>query len=147
MITAHQHRAANHFGLGASRADVLAMGDDPVGWLAQQLDKKSNDVGPEVPDSVTTVAQYLSTAMGRRQAQSRADGDAEKIAEIEQEIQSFRQRARRLIGEQIGARFAYAVETPTPFRERLVHFWSNHFTVSRQGKPQLIGSCVGYENE
>lgn len=147
MITADQHRAANRFGLGASRVDALAMGDDPVGWLTRQLDKNQNDAGPKVPDSVTTLAQYLRMTMDRRQAQDRAQGDEENIARIEQDQFTFRQQARQTIVDQMGARFAYAVATPTPYRERLVHFWSNHFTVSRQGKPQLIGSCVAYENE
>ncbi|MCZ6642950.1 MAG: DUF1800 family protein, partial [Gammaproteobacteria bacterium] len=145
MITADQFKAANRFGLGASRKDALAMGDDPVAWLTQQLDE--NDPGPKVPDSVTILAQTLRMTMDRRQAQSRADGDAEKIAEMERDRQTYRQQARQTLVEQMVARFAYAVTTPTPFRERLIHFWSNHFTVSRQGNPQLIGSCVAYENE
>ncbi len=147
MITTDQFRAANRFGLGASRADALAIGQDPVGWLAHQLDENQNDAGPNVPDSVTTLAENLTMTMDRRQAQGRAEGDDEKIAKIERDRKTYREQARRAIVDQMGARFAYAVETPTPYRERLVHFWSNHFTVSRQGKPQLIGSCVAYENE
>ena len=147
MITSKQHRAANRFGLGASHADALAMGDDPAGWLVHQIDRKQHDPGPEVPDSVISVALQSATTMDRRQAQDRAQGDTEKIARIEQEQRSSRQLAQRAVMDQLGARFAYAVATPTPYRERLVHFWSNHFTVSRQGKPQLLGSCVAYENE
>lgn len=49
---------------------------------------------------------------------------------------------------QLAARSRAAVRTQTPFRERLVRFWSNHFTVSTAGARRRIAtSCVGFENE
>ena len=54
--------------------------------------------------------------------------------------------ARKFVGQQIrtnymdsvGARAQAALLTPTPFMERLVHFWSNHFAVSAD-KVQVTG--------
>lgn len=42
--------------------------------------------------------------------------------------------ARRVLAEDIAVRVNLAVASPTPLAERLVHFWSNHFSVS-VGKP------------
>ncbi|HEX4695848.1 DUF1800 domain-containing protein [Sphingomonas sp.] len=54
--------------------------------------------------------------------------------------------ARRFIGGQVrddyatavGARVTAALTSPTPFAERLAHFWANHFAVSAD-KLQVIG--------
>ena len=42
--------------------------------------------------------------------------------------------ARRMLTDDIAARVNLAVASPTPMAERLVHFWSNHFSVA-VGKP------------
>ena len=39
-----------------------------------------------------------------------------------------------------------AAASETPFRERLVQFWSNHFTVSIQ-RPVVAPVAFGFENE
>ncbi len=54
--------------------------------------------------------------------------------------------ARRFVGGQVrddyaaavGARMTAALASPTPFAERLTHFWANHFAVSAD-KLQVIG--------
>jgi uncharacterized protein (DUF1800 family) len=48
--------------------------------------------------------------------------------------------------EQVAARYRLAIRTEEPFRERLVHFWTNHFAVSAD-KAQLIGLAGTLENE
>ena len=48
--------------------------------------------------------------------------------------------------EEVAARLAAAASTPAPFRERLVWFWSNHFTVSAE--KALVFALVGsFERE
>lgn len=42
--------------------------------------------------------------------------------------------ARRMLADDIAVRVNLAVASPTPLAERLVHFWSNHFSVA-VGKP------------
>ena len=44
----------------------------------------------------------------------------------------------------VGARMNSALQTPTPFIERLVHFWSNHFAVSVD-KLLIIGLAGAFE--
>lgn len=46
----------------------------------------------------------------------------------------------------VGARTAAAITTPTPFAERLVWFWSNHFAVSAD-KLELVGLAGTLEME
>ncbi len=46
----------------------------------------------------------------------------------------------QLFKGEVDALVAYALTTPTPFRERLVWFWANHFTVSlRGGRTAALG--------
>ncbi len=53
---------------------------------------------------------------------------------------------RRHYIEQTNARYRAAAETDTPFHERLVHFWSNHFAISADKQP--IPAVAGlYEKE
>jgi uncharacterized protein (DUF1800 family) len=44
--------------------------------------------------------------------------------------QQLRRQYRDYYAAHVEARFQSAVTTPTPFPERLVHFWANHFAVS-----------------
>ena len=44
----------------------------------------------------------------------------------------------------VDARLAQALDTPAPFAERLVHFWSNHFAVSVEN-PRVAALAGAYE--
>ena len=147
MTTTDQYRAANHFGLGAAQRDMLAMADDPKGWLIDQLERQVGPTGPSVPHSRSTLVASQTARRQRRMAQRSARGDTKRIAQSQENQRVYRRQARQVIREQIDARFKYAVATEAPFRERLVHFWSNHFTVSRQAGPAISESCVAYETE
>ncbi len=46
--------------------------------------------------------------------------------------------------EAVNARASVALATETPFVERLVHFWSNHFAVSTE-KPQVTALAGAFE--
>ncbi len=146
-MRAQQYRAANRFGLGAAAQDAQHMGGDPGGWLLDQVAPQKTDPGFNVPASHQSIAEYTSAVAQRRAAQRDAGGDTDKIAHLETANRRFRRQVRGTTMAQTLGRFEYAVDTPTPFRERLVHFWSNHFAVSRRGKPQIVGSCLAYENE
>ena len=58
----------------------------------------------------------------------------------------LRENGRAWLRSDLRARTTAAIETSTPFVERLVHFWSNHFTISTT-KPTLGVTAVSYENE
>ncbi len=108
--TAH---ALIRFGLGARGGRVPG---DMVAWLRGQLEGPDPALGVVLADS----AEGL-TAL---QMQRREKGDGEG-----------RERIRAIAKAGAAAVFETLATTEAPFRERLVWFWANHFTVSvRRGE-------------
>jgi len=139
------YRAACRFGLGASRRDLNAAGDDPVGWLTGQL--STPPAGPPASpsrESLTETFRVIRESRAARQQAAQSPSAEDDAAPPEN---PFRGELREAVAAQTLTQFRYAAETPAPFQERLVRFWSNHFTVSVRGRPQLLGSCLAYENE
>lgn len=149
-----QYLAANRFGLGR-RYDDAAVGD-PKAWLTRQLG--DYDPAPaamaDLAGRAAIAAAYVEyredrQAMRREAAEppmspSDAD-DAEKGMDPEMRRLS-RSAIRRHYVDASAARLAAAIATATPFPERLVHFWANHFAVSAD-KQTVIGFVGNYENE
>ena len=114
--------AVNRFGLGARPDEKPPR--NPRAWLRDQLDAYQPQPRPfaSLPDTATIAAGY---------AEQRAAAFAAKDAKLRQEIQAATRREnRRQFIAAANARIVSAVETDTPFAERLVHFWANHFAVS-----------------
>jgi uncharacterized protein (DUF1800 family) len=53
-----------------------------------------------------------------------------------------RPNLRRIAAGESAAALGIAMESPNGFRERLVAFWANHFTVARGKAPYLVGHYV-----
>lgn len=104
-------QALIRFGLGR-RGDSPLPGD-PVAWLAGQLD--GPDPGLAVPGATT--AEGL-TALRDDRAEGRANPEA-KPDRVGSQVRADR-----------AALINYVLTTDSGFRERLVWFWANHFTVS-----------------
>ena len=122
--------AANRFGLGAKPGELTAIATDPRGWLKGQLRPD-----PAAVSGTPSSAQLAALFKMRRE--NKADPDAMKAFEKTQR-EGFRERAAQ--------RTLDAAASTTPFRERLVQFWSNHFTVSIQ-RGVVIPVALGFENE
>ena len=124
--------AANRFGLGGRQQDLADMGSDPRGWLRQQLATPSALPPPlaGLPGSAENLLKFY---------------DAQRInaAEIQK---LFRTEYKQTLFQEIHARTATMVKSRTPFRERLVMFWSNHFTVSAT-RPIVAGLVGAFERE
>ncbi len=104
--------ASNRFGLG--RAAGQPAPADPPRWLAEQL------LQPDPGPPGTTVTDAFAAL-----AQDRADKSPAGQPS----------RARLLFQDEARALQDHAIATALPFRERLVWFWANHFTVSlRRGE-------------
>ena len=139
------YRAANHFGLGVSSEDLAAAQGDPRGWLEAQL--ALGPGAPETESSQQLLAQTMAIRSAARRAKQKAEGDPARIAELDEAQKMLRRKTRSLIKDQTIAQFEHAANTDAPFLERLVRFWSNHFSVSVLGRPQLAGACLPFENE
>jgi uncharacterized protein (DUF1800 family) len=135
-----QSIALNRFGLGARPQDPPI--SDPHGWLSAQLDHFDAR-----PTSIEAAPDYR-----RASAQIKSVRDAQHAARIAASPQALADARgmnagiRQFMNEQVDARILTAVQSDTPFAERLVHFWSNHFAVSTN-KPDLLSAAGPFEFE
>ncbi len=127
-IMAEMGIALNRFGLGARGGDAPVQGARAM--LKRQFE--AYQPKPATLDGLltraqiaTSMADYLEEARGLGGKQSSADADPEKMIR-----QLVRKDARAQHVAQVGARMRAAVASETPFVERMVHFWANHFAVS-----------------
>lgn len=144
-----QYLAANRFGLGR-RFDDPAIGD-PKTWLSRHL--ADYDPAPAATAGLAgraTIATAYVEYREDRQAMRRAASEtpmSEEEKGMDPELRRLSRSAiRRHYVEATAARLTAAIATPTPFPERLVHFWANHFAVSAD-KQTVIGFVGNYENE
>src|SRR5476651_1380523 len=107
MVTAH---ALVRFGLGRRGAEPLPSG--PAAWLLDQLQQPD----PTRLDNPPTTTKGLTALREDRETKPPA-GES---------------RAAKLFQAEATAQLANAITTATPFRERLVWFWTNHFVISRR---------------
>ncbi len=137
--------AANRFGLGARPGELKALAGDPKAWLTQQV-QGSRPAPSEIKQLASSVEAYESFDLGRearRDARRKPPSEAEAAKRIAGNI---RQKLVPLYLDQVAARYHVAMKTEEPFRERLLHFWTNHFAVSAD-KPQVIALAGTLENE
>ncbi len=114
--------AVNRFGLGARPYESPP--GDPKVWLRDQLTAYQPRSRPfeSLPNTATIAASF---------AEQRVAAFAANDARRRQEIQAaMRRENRQQFIAAANARILSAVETDTPFAERLVHFWANHFAIS-----------------
>lgn len=137
--------AMNRFGLGA-RSDDGAIGD-PRRWLLDQF--AAYEVRPSelssAPNGATAgqmLAEYQEELRARTAATRAAKGAGmpEPVGRPESLMDS-RRDVRALYTESVAARLEAAVASSTPFVERLVHFWANHFAVSSE--KLVVGGLAG----
>lgn len=117
--------AANHFGLGARPGELLQINSDARAWLTTQVE------GAREPPPV--IAQLTSSAQAfQQQVEAIRQQRAEKRNRVtaEEAGNSKRSVIADLYLAQVAARYQVATHSSESFRERLIHFWSNHFAVS-----------------
>jgi uncharacterized protein (DUF1800 family) len=125
--------ALNRFGLGARPDDSPPA--DPRRWLLSQLDSFDPLPAPwrALPRTPQLAAGWVAHQRALRQT------PREQRSSL---LEAWRDSEGATYRGAIGARVASALQTPTPFAERLVHFWANHFAVSVDKRPviSLAGS-------
>jgi uncharacterized protein (DUF1800 family) len=118
--------ALTRFGLGAGPADPPPA--DARAWLVGQLDGLAPALATPRFQALPNGASALA-AMRADVAERRRLGAAGTPLAAH-----FKSQALGVFAADARAALDWAVETSAPFRERLVWFWANHFTVSiRQG--------------
>lgn len=140
--------ALNRFGLGARAGDAPI--GDPQKWLLDQLarfDPHPPELA-ELPGSDRLIGM-LREAREARQA-LKADAQTPGVAPSPQAKPApmagpFRELRDAYVAA-VGGRTSVALASDTPFVERLVHFWSNHFAVSVD-KVAVIGLAGAFEFE
>lgn len=124
--------AVNRFGLGARAGELARASGDSRGWLAAQL-AASPPPSPRLAGLATGGENMALFQRSRRQGAA----DARRL---------IRQEFRAIYLREATGRTLTQIEADAPFRERLVAFWSNHFTVSVQ-RPTLLGLAGAFERE
>ena len=141
--------ALNRFGLGGRPEDQPP--SDPKRWLLQQLDRfePRPQALAEVPPRAQVIdqlGQYLAeqqmVARARRQAMPAAmTTGAAEMPQADPQANAAKRYFRQAIQQDYlvmnSARLDSALTTSSPFVERLVHFWANHFAVSIDKLPVI----------
>lgn len=145
MATFEAFIAANRFGMGAVPGDLEYLSQDPKGALLQQL---ANPVLPAdlegLPRSGDALQETAQIQM-QRQALMRVGG-GQAGANAMSAANVLGQRIRDIYVLEATRRTTAAVASPTPFVERLVQFWGNHFTVSIQ-RGEVLPVAGAFERE
>ena len=108
-MSARAWQAMSRFGLGRRGAEALP--DDPMAWLAGQLE----GADPALALPARSTAEGL--AAWREDLRRGNDGVSQ---------------SRIVFQEDVSGLLDYVAVTDVPFRERLAWFWANHFTVSQR---------------
>ncbi len=107
-------------------------------------DADGGDERPLVRPSKTIALPPLATGPARGLAPGSQAGAG--LAGLQDPFRLFQREMRDLYLREAGARIQAMANTDQPFRERLVAFWGNHFTVSIQ-RPVVAGLVGSFERE
>ncbi|MDJ0685705.1 MAG: DUF1800 domain-containing protein [Alphaproteobacteria bacterium] len=123
--------AATRFGYGAAPGDIARLTEDPITAVAAQV----RDVDPlpaPLKDLPDTRALLVDTLRARRRGRTA--------------FQTYRREARARAVSAVNAHLQAAASSPNQFFERLVAFWTNHFTIS-MNKPAVMPLVTAFERE
>jgi uncharacterized protein (DUF1800 family) len=146
--------AVNRFGLGAKPGELASV-RDPREWLNAQI-ARGSDAGNAfagLPSSLDYLREEARLQMTRREFKqggrgrraflmgdmhaASQNGEANAAA-LKQGLKPYRQETRKQLLAEAAMGYRVAIATDTPFVERLVHFWSNHFAVSVDKRPARL---------
>jgi uncharacterized protein (DUF1800 family) len=165
--------AANRFGLGARPGEIARASENPKAWLTGQIDYAAPQLqsldGDPFPNAGTLVGEETDYKAQKfvRKGERIASGHKKNGKDGKQKLPATASAAmadaddmdvkgmkgkgvenvrKREFMNEMAARFALGFTTDRPFAERLVRFWSNHFTVS--GKKKKVYLFAGdFERE
>lgn len=130
--------ALNRFGLGAAPQEAQSIIHDPQKWIKLQIQSPSGlSFDYALPATEGLIVDLL--------AYKKLKGSAEKTANDPKKQAAKKYRA--LFEASLEARLYQNINSPTPFIERMVLFWSNFFTVSVAGKTTMGGFDSAFERD
>jgi uncharacterized protein (DUF1800 family) len=149
--------AFRRFGLGPKPGDLARVTADPRGFVLAAL---ANPKAALIPDTAelepshamfaalkeARMDQSVVRAFGQQQAPSNMPTGEPMTPAPAVPGNVAGQVRREAFREEMAARVNWAIETQTPFLERLVQFWSNHFCVAVTKGPVRV-LAGGYERE
>ena len=141
--------AANRFGFGARPGELAQADSDPHSQLLSQV-RTPYRVSDELA-GLATGAQILAAFLAAREARAEQKKALARDATADENtvqalVTGVREQLLPHYIAQASARTRIALHSEASFRERLVHFWSNHFAVSVD-KPICLGTAGALENE
>lgn len=149
--------AAHRFGFGPRPGELRTIAGDPRGWVKSQLGRQAAlppaiAALPAAEDDLWAFGRWLVRRRMNNRNVARMEQRAERegvtmeelrALSIEDEfVATFRDRVTRGVAARIDA----AITSEQPVHERLVHFWSNHFTVST-AKPAAVALPPSFEKD
>jgi uncharacterized protein (DUF1800 family) len=135
--------ALRRFGLGARPGEPRRIASDPRGHVLSQLDAgRAPEIG-DLPTSAQLWQEFNRFRSARRRKQD-AGQDGSMSGGMGEASEPMQPSA--LSRAEMSARFDHAVTTHSPLLERIVGFWSNHFTISMVA-PILRSIAGSYERE
>src|SRR5215469_9753723 len=132
--------AVNRFGLGAMPGELASAGTDPRQWLISQIGPADQPM-PVTGEPFKNGAELVNDLQAFRQERRelKQDGDTK-------DLRAFVMQQRQVLIQEMASRFQQGFTSRRPFAERLVWFWSNHFTISVQN-PAVASLAGAYERE
>jgi uncharacterized protein (DUF1800 family) len=125
--------AAHRFGLGARPGEIARASANPKSWLVAQLDGPAPMPHDENGQPFPNAGKLVSEEEDYKNLKFRTKGDkAARRAELQKNKASGMGGNVRKVEytAEMASRLSLGCTTDRPFTERLVRFWSNHFTVS-----------------
>jgi uncharacterized protein (DUF1800 family) len=156
--------AMSRFGLGAGPKDIAQKKGDPRAYLRKQQNPKAALlINKDLPSSdIIWRTQWADDERRRRERESQPsemqaaampsqmemNGSAVKPDDKNKSAQKPRPHYPEVMFRaESEARLALANETQTPFLERLVSFWSNHFAISVAKSGPIKAMAGAFERE
>jgi len=124
--------AATRFGLGPRPGELAEIDADPRAWIIAQIEEAQT-----IPENLRHFPAAADILKGIHEARLRSPEALRK---------ETRRAYRETLFQELREHANHMIMTRRPFAERMVLFWSNHFTVSTS-KPLIGPSIAAYHRE
>lgn len=125
--------AAHRFGLGARPGEIDSASRNPKAWLLAQIDRPGEQPKSTDGQPLLNAGQLLKIETQYKIDKFMSHG----VKKIDPKVNKVQNARKEQYLRELGARYALGFTTERPLAERLVWFWSNHFTVSAHGQATL----------